>query len=108
MTQLSEEIPSEFVKHLYHIYNSKDIEEVAKLFGDHSKIISGGTIYSNLEEIAEFFQSFFESLKKIELIDMSFLPSGSRGFLIVVKGHIQLLDDSETTFTDTIILAVIL
>tara|TARA_B110000208_G_C11796634_1_gene439910 strand:+ start:4106 stop:4483 length:378 start_codon:yes stop_codon:yes gene_type:complete len=104
MAQLSEEIPHEFITHLYTNYNSKDIETVATLFGQHSKIIYGGTTYSNLEEIGEFYTSFFESLKKVEPTQMVFLPSGSRGFRIHLKGHIQLLDDSETTFSESIVI----
>ena len=104
MAQLSSDIPEEFIKHLYTIYNEKNIEQVGSFFGQHSQIISGRNKYSNIEEVATFYTSFFESLKKIEPTEMEFIASGSRGFIIHLKGNIQLIDDSETTFSETIVI----
>jgi len=107
MTQLSDEIPREFIKHLYNLYNLDDcnkLSNIGELFGNHSKIISCNNLYNNLEEIASYYTDFFESLKSIEPIEMISLPSGSRGFLIHIKGRIELIDGSKTTFSESLII----
>ena len=107
MTQLSDEIPRKFIKHLYTLYNLDDCNKLSNIgdfFGNHSKIISCNNQYNNLEEIASYYIDFFESLKHIEPTEMIYLPSGSRGFLIHIKGRIELNDGSKTTFSESLVI----